>query len=219
MPRLPRLQIADIPQHIVQVGHNGLPCFFDDEDYEFYLVSLKAAAEQYNVQVHAFVLLPSMIQILATPKIASGVSSLMQSLGRRYVQYVNHRYKRSGTLWDGRYKSSLVDSSTYLLSCYRYVELKPLYANLCDSLNDYRWSSFRHHAGLEDNPLISDHALYNALGDDRLNSAKNIGGCSAMILTSACWIILLKPSSWGRCSAAMRLRTKSSRSLISGSGH
>lgn len=168
MPRLPRLQIADIPQHIVQVGHNGLSCFFDDEDYEFYLQSLKSAAEQYNVNVHAYVLLPNMIQIVATPKMANGVSSLMQSLGRRYVQYVNHRYKRSGTLWDGRYKSSLIDSASYLLSCYRYVELKPMYKGLCDSLNDYPWSSFRHHAGLEHSQLIVDHRLYDALGETRV---------------------------------------------------
>lgn len=168
MPRLPRLQIADIPQHIVQVGHNGLACFFDDEDYEFYLQSLRAAADQYSVHVHAYVLLPNMIQIVATPRLATGVSSLMQSLGRRYVQYVNHRYKRSGTMWDGRFKASLIDSSAYLLSCYRYVELKPLYARLCDSLNDYPWSSFRHHAGLENNALIVDHKLYNGLGETRV---------------------------------------------------
>ncbi len=176
MPRLPRLQIADIPQHIVQAGHNGLACFFDDEDYEFYLLSLKAAAQQYNVHVHAYVLLPNMIQIIATPKIASGISSLMQSLGRRYVQYVNHRYKRSGTLWDGRYKSSLIDSASYLLSCYRYVELKPIYSSLCESLDDYAWSSFRHHVGLEDNPLIQDHKLYDVLGDGRVERCQAYRG-------------------------------------------
>ncbi|WP_370981191.1 transposase [Agaribacterium sp. ZY112] len=165
MARLPRINIADIPQHIVQVGHNNLACFFDDEDYEFYLQCLHKASEQYQVHVHAYVLLPNMIQIIATPKMTQGISSMMQSLGRRYVQYVNHRYKRSGTLWGGRYKSSLIDSDAYLLTCYRYVELKPMYLGLADSPEDYQWSSFNYHTCKADSELIKDHRLYNALGE------------------------------------------------------
>jgi len=165
MPRLPRLNLIDIPQHIVQVGHNNLPCFFDDEDYGFYLASLRNAAEQYRVDIHAYVLLPNMVQIIATPRVPDGVPSMMQSLGRRYVQYVNHRYKRSGTLWRGRYKSSLIDSDAYLLTCYRYVELRPLYLGLADSLGDYVWSSFNHHANDMESDVITDHRLYMALGE------------------------------------------------------
>ena len=101
MPRQARINLVGIPQHIVQTGHNRLPCFFDEEDYEFYLKSLRAASDQYQVEIHAYVLLPSAIQIIATPRVDKGVSSMMQSLGRRYVQYVNHRYQRSGTLWGG----------------------------------------------------------------------------------------------------------------------
>ncbi|WP_295803161.1 transposase [uncultured Microbulbifer sp.] len=165
MPRLPRLNLIDIPQHIVQVGHNNLPCFFDAEDYRFYLVSLKSSSEQYRVDVHAYVLLPNMVQIIATPRVPNGISSMMQSLGRRYVQYINHRYKRSGTLWAGRYKSSLIDTDAYLLTCYRYVELRPLYLGLADSLGDYPWSSFNHHASNSNSDVISDHRLYLELGD------------------------------------------------------
>ncbi|WP_255874109.1 transposase [Microbulbifer elongatus] len=165
MPRLPRLNLIDIPQHIVQVGHNNLPCFFDEEDYQFYLDSLRNAADQYRVDVHAYVLLPNMIQIIATPKVPDGIPSMMQSLGRRYVQFVNHRYRRSGTLWAGRYKSSLIDSDAYLLTCYRYVESRPIYLGLADSMSDYAWSSFRHHANLEASTVIKDHRLYMALGD------------------------------------------------------
>lgn len=165
MPRLPRLNLIDIPQHIVQVGHNNLPCFFDDEDYQFYLASLRSAADQYRVEVHAYVLLPNMIQIIATPRVPEGIPSMMQSLGRRYVQFVNHRYRRSGTLWAGRYKSSLIDSDAYLLTCYRYVELRPLYLGLADSLGAYAWSSFNHHASTEDSNVITDHRLYLELGD------------------------------------------------------
>ncbi|WP_444920771.1 transposase [Microbulbifer sp. CnH-101-G] len=172
MPRLPRLNLIDIPQHIVQVGHNNLPCFFDEEDYQYYLISLRNAADQYRVDVHAYVLLPNMIQIIATPRVPDGIPSMMQSLGRRYVQFVNHRYKRSGTIWRGRYKSSLIDSDAYLLTCYRYVELRPLYLGLADSLGNYRWSSFNHHVNTEHNHLIKDHRLYTDLGENAAQRAQ-----------------------------------------------
>lgn len=164
MARLPRLNLPDIPQHVVQTGHNNLPCFFDDEDYAFYLQSLQAAAEQYRVDIHAYVLLPNMVQFIATPRIGEGLSSMMQSLGRRYVQYVNHRYRRSGTLWGGRYKSSLIDSDAYLLTCYRYVELKPMYLGLANEPGEYPWSSFNYHTSLIESELIKDHRLYLELG-------------------------------------------------------
>jgi len=165
MPRLPRLNLVDIPQHIVQVGHNNLACFFDDEDYAFYLQSLEAASNQYSVDIHAYVLLPNMIQIIATPRIPNGISSMMQSLGRRYVQFVNHRYRRSGTLWAGRYKSSLIDSDAYLLTCYRYVELRPMYLGLADGPAEYPWSSFHFHTCAAESELIKDHRLYTELGE------------------------------------------------------
>ena len=167
MARLPRLNLIDVPQHIVQTGHNRLACFFDVEDYQFYLKSLHAAAEQYQVQIHAYVLLQNMIQVIATPKVPAGISSMMQSLGRRYVQYVNHRYQRSGTLWGGRYKSSLIDSEAFLLSCYRYVELRPLSLGLVEDLSEYPWSSFAHHSGAGNNELITDHRIYLELGETR----------------------------------------------------
>ncbi|GAB3105689.1 transposase [Aestuariicella hydrocarbonica] len=167
MARPPRFNLADIPQHLVQVGHNNLECFFDQEDYEFYLHSLKLAADQYQAEVHAYVLLPNAAEVIATPRTSHAISSMMQSLGRRYVQYANHKYKRSGTLWGGRYKSSLIDSDAYLLSCYRYIELKPMYLNLVDEPKDYRWSSFRHNAGVKRNNLIQEHKIYQKLGESR----------------------------------------------------
>ena len=165
MARLPRINIAHIPQHITQTGHNNLNCFFDDEDYEFYLESLKAASEQYEVDIHAYTLLPNAPHIIATPHLNDGLPSMMQSLGRRYVQYINHRYQRSGTLWSGRYKSSVIDSDAYLLSCYRYVELKPMHDGLVENPEDYYWSSFNHHTGRKKNKFITDHSLYLKLGD------------------------------------------------------
>ncbi|MCH9691880.1 MAG: transposase [Gammaproteobacteria bacterium] len=180
MPRIPRLNLIDIPQHIVQVGNNNLSCFFDDGDYQFYLDSLRNAASQYQVEIHAYVLLPNMVQIIATPKVPNGVSSMMQSLGRRYVQYINHRYKRSGTLWGGRYKSSLIDSDSYLLSCYRYVELRPLYLGVVEHLADHFWSSFDHNTNITKDPIITEHNLYLALGDsphERAQAYRNLFRC------------------------------------------
>ncbi|MFT7559587.1 MAG: putative transposase [Flavobacteriales bacterium] len=171
MARPPRINLPNVPQHIVQVGHNNMPCFFDDADYAFYLESLKIAADQYQVDVHAYVLLPKAIQLVATPRIATAIPSMMQSVGRRYVQYINHRYQRSGTLWGGRYKSSLIDSSSYLISCYRYVELRPMYLNLVDGPEAYQWSSYHHHALGKTSHLIKDHRLYSELGDTQAERA------------------------------------------------
>lgn len=165
MGRLARLNLINIPQHIVQTGLMNQTCFFNAVDYEFYLKSLKAAADQYMCDIHAYILLNNSVQIIATPKVPNGIPSMMQSLGRRYVQHANHRYKRSGSLW-GRYKSSLIDSNTYLLSCYRYVELQPLQLNLVLDLVAYPWSSFHHHSGLAPSELIKDHHLYMDLGED-----------------------------------------------------
>jgi len=164
--RFRRLNLINIPQLIVQTGKANQACFYDAEDYRFYLKSLKAAADQYLCDIHAYVLLANSVQILATPRVPNGISSMMQSLGRRYVQYANHRYQRSGSLWEGRYKSSLIDANGYLLSCYRFVELRPLELRGVEELEDYPWSSFHHHCGTELSDLLVDHTLYEALGDD-----------------------------------------------------
>ena len=163
--RLHRLNLINIPQYIVQTGLLNQPCFYDAEDYTFYLKSLKAASEQYLCEIHAYALLKNSLQIIATPKMPNGIPSMMQSLGRRYVQYFNNRYKRVGSLW-ARYKSSLVDSNAYLLSCYRYLELRPLQHGLVLDLEAYPWSSYHHHIGKAVSDVISDHPLYMDLGED-----------------------------------------------------
>jgi len=170
--RLPRLNLINIPQHIVQTGLRGELCFYDSDDFEFYLASLEVASKQYMCDIHTYVLLKNSVQIIATPKLPNGIPSMMQSLGRRYVQYANHRYQRSGSLWD-RYKSSLIDSNAYLLSCYRYVELRPLQLDNIKDLKDYPWSSFHHHSGHDPSALIKDHLVYTSLGEnsvDRCNA-------------------------------------------------
>ncbi len=141
MPRQPRLDIAHIPQHIVQRGNDRQPCFFSDVDRERYLQELRELALREHCAVHAYVLMTNHVHLLMTPSEAGQIGHLMQSLGRRYVRYVNDRYHRTGTLWEGRYKSSPVDSETYLLHCYRYIELNPVRARMTTDPLHYPWSS------------------------------------------------------------------------------
>jgi putative transposase len=120
MPRKPRFNLAEVPLHVIQRGNNRSACFFADKDYQFYLQCLKESAKKFGVDVHAYVLMTNHVHLLLTPHAPGAVSGFMQAVGRRYVQYINFRYRRSGTLWEGRYKASLVDTDPYLLTCYRY---------------------------------------------------------------------------------------------------
>jgi putative transposase len=164
MPRQPRYPLPDIPQHVIQRGNNRQPVFFADDDYCFYLACLQRAAEQHACAVHAYVLMTNHVHLLVTPSQANGVAKLMQSLGRRYVQYVNVTYQRTGTLWEGRYRACLVEADTYLFSCSRYIELNPVRAAMAPHPGAYPWSSYRWHACGEPDPVITDHSLYHALG-------------------------------------------------------
>ena len=141
MPRHPRFNLAGVPQHIVQRGHNRQPTFIDDADYRRYLVTLGSAARAHACDVHAYVLMPNHVHLLVTPRRSAGVSGLMQWLSGRYAQYVNIAHGRSGSLWEGRYRASLVDSEHYLLACYRYIELNPVRAGLVGDPGAYPWSS------------------------------------------------------------------------------
>ena len=163
MPRQPRFNLADVPQHVIQRGNNRQPTFFIESDYERYLEYLASAAATHRCDVHAYVLMPNHVHLLVTPRGALSVSKLMQSLAGRYVQFVNATHGRSGTLWGGRYKASIVESERYLMTCYRYIEMNPVRAGLVRHAADYRWSSHGHNAMGEDNDLIVEHALYQAL--------------------------------------------------------
>jgi len=168
MPRRPRIHLDGVPLHIVQRGHNRQPCFFVAADYLAYLEWLGDAAQHTGCQIHAYALMTNHVHLLLTPADAQAVSGLMVALGRRYVPYVNATYQRSGTLWEGRYKSSLIDSETYLLACMRYIELNPVRAGLCTDPAHYRWSSYRANAlgETETTPLLTPHPLYATLGSD-----------------------------------------------------
>ena len=166
MPRRPRFNLPGIPQHIVQRGNNRAPCFFDEKDRWQYLEDLAESAEKYLCEIHAYVLMTNHVHLLVTPKGKFAVSQMMQALGRRYVYYVNHRYGRSGTLWEGRYRSSLVDSEAYLLACMRYIELNPVRAGMVTHPAEYQWSSYRINAQDEASELICPHPLYLVIDGD-----------------------------------------------------
>ena len=173
MPRKPRFFLPDIPSHIVQRGHSREPVFFEDNDYYAYLNWLGDAAERYDCAIHAYVLMTNHIHILATPKDKQGISQMMQYIGRKYVPYINYTYGTSGSIWEGRYKASLIHDEEYLLTCMWYIELNPVRANMVNNPNQYRWSSYRANAQGKENKLITPHPIYLALGKakaDRLEA-------------------------------------------------
>lgn len=163
MPRKQRMYIPGIACHVIQRGNNRDACFYAEDDYQFYLDQLKDACDRYAVSLHAYVLMTNHTQLLMTPSKSDGISKVMQSLGRRYVQYINQTYRRSGTLWEGRHKSSLVGTDDYVLACYRYIELNPVRACMVEHPADYLWSSYRCNAEDEANTLLQPHDAYMRL--------------------------------------------------------
>jgi len=164
MPRKNRFYVAGMPVHIVQRGHNKQPIFFDQHDNDLYLSWLKQAADKYKCSVHAYVLMSNHVHLMVTPTDSTGVSRMMQYVGRYYVPYINHTYGRSGTLWEGRYKSSVIDAENYLLICSRYIELNPVRAGMVAHPVDYPWSSYAANAEGGDDSILNPHDYYLALG-------------------------------------------------------
>lgn len=164
MARQPRLDLAGLPQHLIQRGNNRQSCFFDDDDRRLYLEWLQEAARKCGGSVHAYVLMHNHAHILATGAENGALGRMMQSLGRRYVRYINSTYGRTGTLWEGRYKSNPIDNDRYLLTCYRYVELNPVRASIVGRPGGYVWSSYNCNANGKKDDLISPHETYLSLG-------------------------------------------------------
>jgi putative transposase len=165
MPRKSRFFLPGVPVHVVQRGHSREPVFYEDSDYQTYLYWLGEAALRYGCAVHAYVLMTNHVHLLATPSDKEGISRLMQYVGRRYVPYINRSYASSGTLWEGRYKASLVQEETYLLTCMRYIELNPVRADMVKSPAHYRWSSYHSNGQGKEDKLLTPHVLYTALGE------------------------------------------------------
>lgn len=170
MPPKPRFNVPGIPQHIIQRGNNRDPCFYSEVDYRRYLDDLRESASKFHCRIHAYVLMKNHVHLLLTPMVENGVSQMMQTLARRYATYFNQTYNRTGTLWDGHFKSSLIDSDIYLLTCMCYIELNPVRARLVEHPGEYKWSSYTGNAQTDDETFISYHPIYLALsetGDDR----------------------------------------------------
>lgn len=165
MPRKPRVSIVGVPEHVIQRGNNRQVIFANDEDMQAYITWLKDAANKFYVEIHAWVLMTNHVHFLCTPQATAAISLMMQSLGRRYVQYFNRRYQRTGTLWEGRFKSSLVQSEVYLLELYRYIELNPVRAGMVADPADYQWSSYQSNALGKETHLLNFHPLYLSLGE------------------------------------------------------
>lgn len=164
MARQPRYVLPGQPQHIIQRGNNRSAIFARDADYDFYLHCLSEACARYACDVHAYVLMPNHVHVLVTPWRANSVSKVLQSVGGRYAQYVNASYRRTGSLWEGRYRSTVLDPAEYLLACMAYIELNPVRAGLAAVAAEYRWSSYGRNAEGRVNLLIRPHPVYDELG-------------------------------------------------------
>lgn len=164
MARLPRFALPGQPQHVIVRGNNRSEIFCADADYQFYLEKLKLACDKHACDVHAYVLMTNHVHLLITPHEEQGLSKTLQMLGRYYVQYFNYSYRRTGTLWEGRYKATLIDSEAYLLTCMRYIELNPVRADMVKHPSEYPWSSYHYNAHGQPNDLVKPHPEYPRLG-------------------------------------------------------
>lgn len=182
MARLPRIELPNVPQHIIQRGNNRQACFTTNKDFRAYIGWLKEYAKKCEVDVHAWVLMTNHVHLLCTPRKPKAMSALMQSLGRRYVQYFNYSHKRSGTLWEGRFKSCLIQDESYLLEVYRYIELNPVRASMVELPAQYIWSSYQINALGKESELCTPHLSYLQLGKsaaERQRIYRNLFQCRA----------------------------------------
>ncbi len=166
MPRSPRFDVPGISQHITQRGNNKIATFSCDADRAFYKQCLFEHSRQEGCDVHAYVLMSNHVHLLVTPRKPGAISRMMQGIGRRYVLHFNSSYSRTGTLWEGRHKATVVDSYEYAMNCHRYIELNPVRAGMVVDPADYRWSSFAHHTRGIPDALLKDHPVFECLGED-----------------------------------------------------
>ena len=170
MTQKPQINLSGVPQHIIQHGNypdigSRQRCFYLAQDYQRYLDELKASALKCRCRIHAYVLMPNYVHLLITPMFENGISKMMQALGGSYVNYINATYKRSGTLWQGPFKNSLIDSDISLLACMCYIELDPVRAGLVKHPGEYQWSSYQQNAQMSDTDFIENHQVFSMLGE------------------------------------------------------
>lgn len=166
MARLSRVSLKGFAQHIIQRGNNHLPCFFGADDYEQYLDYLSDAMDKYGVILHSYCLMPNHVHLLMTPESSDGISRALQDLGRRYVRYINFKYNRTGTLWEGRYHSCLIENNSHVMDCYRYIESNPIRSKISEGTQLYKWSSYNCNALNKTDCFVVPHAEYLKLGKD-----------------------------------------------------
>lgn len=165
MARLPRLTLPGYPHHVIQRGNNGQPVFLAAADYSAMLALIEENAQKFGVALHAYVLMENRFDLLATPTSDGGLPQMMQAIGRRYVRYFNDSHGRSGTLWDGRYRSTVLQAESCLLACMAYMDLDPVRAGVVKEARDYPWSSHRHYVGVRVDKLLTPHPLFWELGN------------------------------------------------------
>jgi putative transposase len=165
MARLPRLTVPGYAHHVIQRGNNRQPIVTSSADRQVLLDLLAENAQKFHVALHAYVLMDNHFHLLLTPETEEGVPKMMQAVGRRYVRYFNDRHQRTGTLWEGRYRSTLIESERYLIACMVYLDLNPVRAGMVAHPADYLWSSHRHYTGLVSERYLTSHALYWDMGN------------------------------------------------------
>ena len=168
MPRRARLVLPNVALHVIQRGNNRQPCFFAVEDYRYYLHWLEEHARNNGCHVHAYVLMTNHVHLLMSAEAQNSTGDMMKAIGQCHAQYVNRKYRRSGTLWEGRFRSCLTQDAGYLLACHRYIELNPVRAGMVVHPADYRWSSYRGNAQGACDLLLHPHAVFDALGIDQI---------------------------------------------------
>lgn len=166
MPRSLRLVLPGVAVHVIQRGNNRAACFRSDSDYLVYLAHLRQLSEKYDCAIHAYCLMTNHVHLLLTPQAADACTGLMRDLGQRYVQYFNREHDRTGTLWEGRFRSCIAESARYVVACHRYIELNPVRAGLVEQPSGYPWSSYAVNSGARSDPLLSSHPDVEALAND-----------------------------------------------------
>jgi putative transposase len=182
MTRRRRVTPAGIPQHVIQRGNNRHVCFAQEADMKAYIAWLRDYAQAFCVDIHAWVLMTNHSHLLCTPHSDDGISKMMQSLGRMYVSYFNYHYQRTGTLWEGRFKSCPIESEKHLLDVYRYIEMNPVRAGMVDDPADYSWSSYQCNALGKGSSLLTPHQIYTGLGETKLQRQSNYRNLFSQLL-------------------------------------
>ena len=183
MARLPRLTLAGYPHHIILRGNNRQAIFMDSADFERMLALLQNHAMEQGVQVHAYVLMSNHLHLLLTPSQNDSLPKMMQAVGRSYVLYFNKRHGRSGTLWEGRYRSALIQTERYFLACMAYIDLNPVRAGMVAQAAGYPWSSHGHYIGRQNEAWLTPHPLYWEMGNTPLPARRHMRSWSMRVLT------------------------------------